>query len=166
MYEGYEEIACAKQREVNEVWETFEVEVEQLFEGERAVVAFTHERGRGVSGVDVDRRTAFLFRLADGKISEVRVCYRDRERALADLGLAPEGRTGRPSSTSLLQRRIRSSGQLTTISRFAQGWHVLQTPLCASNFADRLGEPGPRAVDLRGLGARRFQLDRLGQSRR
>ncbi len=89
VYEGYEEIA-RQRREVNEVWETFEVEVEQLFEGERAVVAFTHERGRGVSGVDVDRRTAFLFRLADGKISEVRV-YLDRARALADLGLAPEG---------------------------------------------------------------------------
>jgi ketosteroid isomerase-like protein len=43
----------------------------------------------GVSGVDVDRRTAFLFRLADGKVSEVRV-YLDRDRALADLGV--EGR--------------------------------------------------------------------------
>jgi ketosteroid isomerase-like protein len=42
-----------------------------------------------VSGVDVDRRTAFLFRLADGKVSEVRV-YLDRDRALADLGV--EGR--------------------------------------------------------------------------
>jgi ketosteroid isomerase-like protein len=89
VYEGYEEIA-RQRREVNEVWEAFEVEVEQLFEGEHAVVAFTHERGRGVSGVDVDRRTAFLFRLADGKVSEVRL-YLDRDRALAELGLAPEG---------------------------------------------------------------------------
>ena len=85
VYEGYEEIS-RQRREVNEVWETFELEVEQLFEGEHAVVAFTHERGRGVSGVDVDRRTAFLFRLADGKVSEVRV-YLDRDRAVADLGL-------------------------------------------------------------------------------
>jgi len=85
VYEGYEEIS-RQRREVTEVWETFEVEVEQLFEGEHAVVAFTYERGRGVSGVDVDRRTAFLFRLADGKVSEVRV-YIDRDRALADLGL-------------------------------------------------------------------------------
>jgi ketosteroid isomerase-like protein len=53
------------------------------------VVAFTHERGRGASGVDVDRRTAALFRLEDGKVSEVRF-YLDRDRALADLGLAPE----------------------------------------------------------------------------
>jgi ketosteroid isomerase-like protein len=85
VYEGYEEIS-RQGREVNEVWETFELEIEQLFEGEDAVVAFTHERGRGMSGVDVDRRTAFLFRLADGKASEVRV-YLDRDRAVADLGL-------------------------------------------------------------------------------
>jgi ketosteroid isomerase-like protein len=84
VYEGYEEIS-RQRREVNEVWETFEVEVEQFFEGEHAMVAFTHERGRGISGADVDRRTAFLFRLADGKVSEVRV-YLDRDRALADLG--------------------------------------------------------------------------------
>jgi ketosteroid isomerase-like protein len=95
VYEGHEEIA-RQRREVKEVWETFEVEVERLFEGEHAVVAFTHERGRGVSGVDVDRRTAFLFRLADGKVSEARV-YLDRDRALADLGLPPEGNaTARP----------------------------------------------------------------------
>jgi ketosteroid isomerase-like protein len=86
VFEGYEEIA-RQRREVNDVWDTFGIEVEEFFDGEHAVVAFTHERGRGVSGVDVDRRTAFLFRLADGKVSEVRV-YLDRDRALADLGLA------------------------------------------------------------------------------
>jgi len=94
VYEGYDEIA-RQRREVNDVWETFEVEVEQLVEGEHAVVAFTHERGRGVSGVDVDRRSAFLFRLADGKVSEVRL-YLDRDRALADLERDESG--SRPGS--------------------------------------------------------------------
>jgi ketosteroid isomerase-like protein len=46
VYDGYEEIS-RQRREVNDVWETFELDVEQLFEGEHAVVAFTHERGRG-----------------------------------------------------------------------------------------------------------------------
>jgi ketosteroid isomerase-like protein len=86
VYEGYEGIA-RQRREVNDVWESFEVEVERLFEGEDAVVAFTHEHGRGeASGVEVDRHSAFLFRLRDGKVSEVR-SYLDRDRALADLGL-------------------------------------------------------------------------------
>ena len=87
VYEGYEEVA-RQRREVGDVWEDFEIEVAQLFEGEDVVVAFTHEHGRGkASGVEVERDTAFVFRLREGKISEV--CgYRDRERALAYAGLS------------------------------------------------------------------------------
>jgi ketosteroid isomerase-like protein len=86
VYVGYERIA-RQRRAVNDVWELFEIEVERVFEGEDVAVAFTHEHGRGeASGVEVDRDTAFLFRLRDGKVSEVRF-YRDRDRALADLGL-------------------------------------------------------------------------------
>jgi ketosteroid isomerase-like protein len=90
VYEGYEAMA-RQRREVNDVWDQFEVEVERLFAREDAVVAFTHERGRGeASGVEVDRDTAFLFRLRDGKVTEVRG-HRDRDQALADLGLTREG---------------------------------------------------------------------------
>jgi ketosteroid isomerase-like protein len=90
VYVGYGEIA-RQRREVNDVWDQFEVEVERLFEREDAVVAFTHERGRGeASGVEVDRDSAFLFRLRDGKVTDVRG-YLDRDRALADLGLTTEG---------------------------------------------------------------------------
>jgi ketosteroid isomerase-like protein len=90
VYVGYEEIA-RQRRDVNDVWELFEIEVERLFEGKDMVVAFTHEHGRGkASGVEVDRDSAFLFRLRDGKVSGVRA-YLDRDHALADLGLAPEG---------------------------------------------------------------------------
>jgi ketosteroid isomerase-like protein len=86
VYEGYTEIARQRQ-EVDDVWASFDIQVEQLFEGQNAVVAFTHEHGRGeTSGVQVTQNTAFLFRVRDGKISEVRF-YRDRECALADLGL-------------------------------------------------------------------------------
>jgi hypothetical protein len=71
-------------------------------------VSFTHERGRHVSGVDVDRRTAFLLRLADGTVSEVRVCL-DRDCALADLGLKrlamPEESTT-PHQAELLRRLV------------------------------------------------------------
>jgi ketosteroid isomerase-like protein len=90
VYQGYEEIARHR-REVADVWAVFEIEIERFFEGEHAVVAFTREHGRGVSGVEVDRHTAALFRLREGKVSEVRF-YLDRHRALADLGLAPEGK--------------------------------------------------------------------------
>lgn len=86
VYEGYDDIA-RQRREVRDVWDHFEIEVEQFFEGKDVVLAYTHERGRGKgSGVEVDRDTAFLFRLREGKISEVRN-YRDRDRALADAGL-------------------------------------------------------------------------------
>jgi hypothetical protein len=40
--------------------------------------------------VEVDQRRASLFQVGDGKITRL-VLYWDRDRALADLGLAPEG---------------------------------------------------------------------------
>jgi ketosteroid isomerase-like protein len=86
VYEGYEEMA-RQRREVSHVWDVFEIEVEQLFERDDVVAAFTHEHGRGeASGVEVSRDTAFLIRLRNGKVREVR-SYRDRDRAFADLGL-------------------------------------------------------------------------------
>jgi ketosteroid isomerase-like protein len=87
VYRGHEEIA-RQRRDVSDVWERFEIEIEQFFEGVNVVVAFTHERGRGrASGVAVDRETAFVFRLRRGKVREAR-SYRDRDRALADTGLS------------------------------------------------------------------------------
>jgi hypothetical protein len=46
VYEGYDDIA-RQRREVSDVWDQFEIEVEQLFEGKDVVVAYTHEHGRG-----------------------------------------------------------------------------------------------------------------------
>jgi ketosteroid isomerase-like protein len=57
------------------------------------VLVFCSQQGRGkTSGLDlaqVSARAAALFRVRDGKVTKL-VIYWDRERALADLGLAPE----------------------------------------------------------------------------
>jgi hypothetical protein len=58
------------------------------------VLVLVHHRGHGkTSGLEIgqiDRGTTLLFQLRDGKVTK-HVVYFDRDRALADLGLAPEG---------------------------------------------------------------------------
>jgi ketosteroid isomerase-like protein len=84
-----------KTRDILSAWEGFRIEPEEYREldGQRVLV-FDRYSGRGkASGVDLGQmRTegASLFYVRDGKVSR-RVIYWDRERALADLGLAPEG---------------------------------------------------------------------------
>jgi ketosteroid isomerase-like protein len=60
---------------------------------ERVLVPF-HFSARGkASGLDVEQlatKGAEVFHLRDGKVPRL-VLYWDRDRALADLGLAPEG---------------------------------------------------------------------------
>jgi len=57
------------------------------------VLVLVHHRGRGkTSGLEIgqiDRGTALLFQLGDGKVTK-HVVYFDRDRALAELGLTPE----------------------------------------------------------------------------
>jgi ketosteroid isomerase-like protein len=86
VYEGYDGLMRWR-ADIGDVWESYSTETEQFFDADEVVVAFTRERGRGrSSGVEVDRRIAFLCRLRAGRVSEIRL-YRDRERALRDAGL-------------------------------------------------------------------------------
>lgn len=87
VYEGYEGIVRWR-AEVKDVWESYTSEPEEFFGGEDAVVVFTREIGLGRgSGVEVDRRTALLFRLRAGRVSEIRL-YHDRDEAMRDARLA------------------------------------------------------------------------------
>jgi ketosteroid isomerase-like protein len=82
-------------RDVLGAWEDLGVEVEEYREldGERVLVLM-HLSGRGkTSGLDLAQirsKGAWLVHVRDGKVTRF-VRYWDRERALADLGLAPEG---------------------------------------------------------------------------
>ncbi len=81
-------------REFLGAWEEFRVEADEYREldGERVLVRI-HRRGRGkTSGAELGQmrsKGAQLFHVRGGKVTRF-VRYFDRERALADLGLAPE----------------------------------------------------------------------------
>jgi hypothetical protein len=83
VYEGYDGIMQWK-GEVRDVWESYVTEPEEFFDCGQAVVVFTRERGRGRgSGVEVDRLTALLYTLREGRVIEIRL-YHDRELAMRD----------------------------------------------------------------------------------
>jgi ketosteroid isomerase-like protein len=87
VYEGYDGIMRWR-AEVADVWESYLSEPEEFFDAGETVVVVTRERGRGRgSGVEVDRVTALLYRLHEGRVNEIRL-YHDRERAMRDAGLA------------------------------------------------------------------------------
>jgi ketosteroid isomerase-like protein len=83
-----------------DAWEEWSSEADEYLEldGERVLV-LVHISGRGkTSGLEVGQmraKGAGLFHVRDGKVTRL-VVYFNRERALADLGLAPEA--GSPHS--------------------------------------------------------------------
>ena len=91
---GLAEMAEAH-RDVLRAWEDFGVEAEEYREfDDGRVLVLDHLSGRGkTSGLNLGQtRTmgAWLFQIRDGSVTKM-VRYIDRDRALADLGLAPEG---------------------------------------------------------------------------
>lgn len=81
-------------REFLGTWEQFRVRADEYREldGERVLV-LAYQSGRGkTSGLDiaqVQAERAHVFHLRGGRVTRL-VIYYDRERALTDLGLAPE----------------------------------------------------------------------------
>jgi ketosteroid isomerase-like protein len=79
-------------RDALSAWEDFRSEAEEYRElDDERVLALTRLSGRGkTSGLEVARTGACLFHIRDGKVTNYLI-YWDRERALTDLDLAPEG---------------------------------------------------------------------------
>jgi ketosteroid isomerase-like protein len=83
-------------REFLDTWEEWRVEPEEYRElDEERVLVLVRIRGRGkTSGLEVDEISASganLFHLRDGKVTRLAL-YWDRDRALADVDLPPDGR--------------------------------------------------------------------------
>jgi uncharacterized protein len=75
--------------EIEEIWDSWLSEPEQLFESGERVVAFVRSRGRGKSsGVEVEDTSANVWTIRDGKAVAYRL-YRDHDEALAAAGLPP-----------------------------------------------------------------------------
>jgi ketosteroid isomerase-like protein len=87
--------AVGRARDFPSAWEGFRLQVDEYRElDDERVLVLVRRRGRGkTSGVELGHmqtKAAHLFHVRDGKVTRI-VAYWDRDRALADLGLAPEG---------------------------------------------------------------------------
>jgi ketosteroid isomerase-like protein len=73
---------------LDESWESNTAEAETFRDGPDWVLTLGRIRARGrTSGASLDVSAAAIWRVRDGLITSVRI-YTDRDRALADLGLA------------------------------------------------------------------------------
>ncbi len=71
-----------------ETWANWELELEEVMDaGGDQVIAFTHERGRTESGIELDERHSELYRVRDGKIV-YRKGFSDADEALEAAGLS------------------------------------------------------------------------------
>jgi ketosteroid isomerase-like protein len=81
-------------------WEEYRIIVDECRElDDQRVLVLTRRSGRGkASGLELERlgtRGAAIFYVHDGKVTR-QVMYLDRDRAVADLGLAPEADSAAP----------------------------------------------------------------------
>jgi ketosteroid isomerase-like protein len=79
-------------REFLTAWEGYRIEADEYRElDDDCIMIFTRDTARGrPSGVDPERMRAHALHLGGGKVTRI-TSYWDRDRALADLGLTPEG---------------------------------------------------------------------------
>jgi ketosteroid isomerase-like protein len=87
-------------RDVLDAWEGLRYDVEEYRElDDERVLVLAIRSGRGkTSGLELGElrsRGASLFYIRDGKVTRL-VAYAERESAIADLGLSPEGDAGDP----------------------------------------------------------------------
>ena len=78
-----------------DAWTDYRTEVDEYRQlDDERVLVLTHDSGRGkASGLDLGEmgpKAAVLFHVREGKVTRL-VIYFEREHALADLGVAPEG---------------------------------------------------------------------------
>jgi ketosteroid isomerase-like protein len=88
---GLDEMS-ARYRDWLRGWKDFRAEPERYFTpDDRRVLVFVHNTGRGrASGLELDLRSvANFFEVDQGRVVRL-VLYWDRERALADVGIAPD----------------------------------------------------------------------------
>jgi ketosteroid isomerase-like protein len=93
---GLDGIAAAF-RHWGTAWEDSRIVADEFIELDAdSVLVLVHYSGRGkTSGIEIGElpsKTAAVFHFRCGKVTRY-VVYQDRDRALADLGLAPEGET-------------------------------------------------------------------------
>jgi ketosteroid isomerase-like protein len=75
--------------QVDEVWENFQIQPEELIDGGDHVVAASRMSGRGRgSGVEVEMQLFAVWTLRDGKVLRLAGGYRDRVEALEAAGLS------------------------------------------------------------------------------
>jgi ketosteroid isomerase-like protein len=80
--------------EVGDVWESYVWEPEEFVEAGPEVVALLRSTGRGRgSGAEVERQTAMVWSLRDGRAVAVRF-FRDRSEALRAPRPSQHGRPG------------------------------------------------------------------------
>ena len=82
VYEGHDGIR-AFYAEVLDIWESFTWEPIEMHEFDNSIVSVLHSRGKGRgSGLELDRRSAMLWRLDQGRAQSL-TFYRDPDPALA-----------------------------------------------------------------------------------
>jgi ketosteroid isomerase-like protein len=98
-WKGIDEVAQGW-RDFLSTWDEYRVEVEDCRElDDERVLVLTRRTGRGkTSGIELGHirpEGAAVFHVRSGKVTKF-IGYFDRDRALADLGLAPEAESPRP----------------------------------------------------------------------